>query len=1037
MMTTTNRRGESRGGGGDTKDLGTSSSTRTSSARGGRGVGCNPRGNSSNGSRSRSAGRGRGRFATENITPVRRHRKRPEWDDSLGDPSQYKLTPEEAAQRKRSLVSKHNTLVFGLGGGTGSGGGDGGRGRRGVFAATAPVPKEATIEAVVVRARSASEQRAEQTRKTYGGGDGSGGQRRVRRSRSSSGVSSARRRENGKTENATTALPVGDVTVTAENDAKVGGVNDVTTASDNAEYGGPPPPPATGRPWVTADGSKACEEEGEGKMLAGGDALGLAGIQVGIKAFSERVWRLETYRRAGVEEGDGKDGDVGGREQRLRKGVDQEGTGADVGEAYGEGGDGEKEDIVSGASICDDGVVGRSVFNDSDHHHYAADYLQQRSPPSQKALSNQRDNNHGEVLVGQKLRTRQRKSDDDDDDDDAGHLSARDNKEAVELVERIQLLEAQVLQLRHYDAPVAPAAALADFGEDTKGGVGAAGGAGAREGEEEEEEGQAVGAHGHTADARAGTARSAEDTMRVMVADLLSLTSHLLKRATAAEQRLRDVTTTDASLGGGGGGGGEDGANNNTYDDGVLSGGAGKHPDAEEEEDDDLSLVRGRARSIALAVGRVFSGKGKEEEEQEEVEDMLSTPVDVREYGGGGQNNYDGDDQQRINPVAEQQEDRCSISPSSPPSSAIACTQLPPWQGGGSQSQRRRRVSTPVQQLRTTTSSSPSSPTTKDCWSEALDAVSNLVASRPVYDDGTTTTTTTPAQASAASPLLPSLLPSLAPSPRGRPISKKVEGVGSILAATDMMPSSSIPTTSTTAAVYRGREYDNNGIATAAAPYPFRVFGSPTAAPPPPSGPLLRPPSPRVADLAPVASRRWGPRVPLAPLRTTAVMSRNGRPSTATTTTAAVKNTNNNDNVNRATVSSFSSSAGREGDGGDVLSVPAFLAPTPVKKPQHPFERRAPPPAMRSPRWLLRHQHRVVVDKGEGSSVVVCGGRGGGGDDGSKNISGAPSSAANSRVFTTTVVGTKNEELGGVHGGVGSNAVNSPPIGQWYTPSRW
>lgn len=947
MMAMTTQQGEPRGR--NTKGLG------TNSARG-RGVGCNPRGKSSG--RSRSAGR----VAADNTTAVRRHRKRPEWDDSLRDPTQYRLTPEEAAQRKKSLVSKHNTLVFGLGGG----GGDG-NGGRAVFAAAATTPKEGKMESAAARPRSASEQRAEQARKVYGGG----GQRHLRRSRSSSGTSAARRRGSGKTETTTTTttttLPAAEVTVIEGNDAVVGGVNDVTTAGGIDEHGGPAS--AVGRPWVRVDGSGDCGEEGKGKSLAGGDALGLAGIEVGIKAFSERVWRLETYRRAGVEAGNAEDSNAG-EEQRLKTGVTWKRTGVEEGAAYEEGGDG-GGDNVDNSLACDvtnesnrtvhpediaagdvsDGV-GRDVFNDSDYQYATEQNLQQRSPPCHEALGSPWDN-HGE-LAGQKLRTRKCKSG-DDAGDDAGHFVARDSVEA-DLVGRIQLLEAQVLRL--HDAPVA--AALAS--EDEKGNF-SAGGALAGE------EGQAAGA-------RTGPARAAEYIMRVMVTDLLSLTARLLKRATAAEQRLRDVRTNAVSLGGG------DGANKKCNSDVCHE---RRPPDADEGN---LSVLRDRARSIALSRGRVATGKGQEEEEE-----VWSTPVDIREYGG--QNN----DQDMSFPVTEQQEDRCSSSPSSPP--AKACTLL--WQEGS----RSRRKETPaVHQLRTTSSSTP----TKDCWGEALDAVGNLVASRPTGDDATTAVPAA-AEANALPIPFPVPPPSPSPSPCGRPFSN-AEGLRPIPAPTDM-PSLATAAAVVTAAVHRGREHN---VFAGTAQSPFRVFGSPTAASP--SRPLRPPPS-RDVHVASLATRRWGPRFPLTPLKTMPVMSGDSN----TTTPPANNNVVNNVNYERGSPFSSPEPVRKERDVGDALSVPTFSAPTPVKKPQHPFERA---PEIRSPRWLVRHERRVVVDKtARTSGVVFDGGSGGGGKR-------SASLAADANVLT---VGTEKLARDG-SGGVLCSVVKSPPIGQWYTPSR-
>lgn len=76
------------------------------------------------GKRKESRGRTRGEgVGSRNLSPdmSRRTPLKPEWDNSLGDPSRFRLTPEEMVQRKLSLISKHNTLVYGQGTGGGEG----------------------------------------------------------------------------------------------------------------------------------------------------------------------------------------------------------------------------------------------------------------------------------------------------------------------------------------------------------------------------------------------------------------------------------------------------------------------------------------------------------------------------------------------------------------------------------------------------------------------------------------------------------------------------------------------------------------------------------------------------------------------------------------------------------------------------------------------------------------------------------------------------------------------------------------------------
>lgn len=498
------------------------------------------------GGRSRSAGRKR----EVSTTPRARHpiRKRPEWDDSLRDTSQYRLTPEEAMRRKISLVSKHNTLVFGLGSGS---------------TPTAACSSSAAGE--VARRRSAKrvEHRQQRSRKTstsvaapanskksvsaiYGGGGGGLG-----RTESDVVLEPASATEDDAAVSRlgidpTDPCDINDATITLY--AKCGGGDNLNTCerSDGDGSGG-------GSSSDCEDGDKDELElslpdgkggSGDGCKVSG--SSGLAGIEVGIEAFGKRVGRLEAYRKVGLGE-ERTPGERGGRASEI------EGRGRDQVDYCG----GEPDDVslcpaefhegvALGGLLCkrrqchataDDGdssnhlpadaghdaTEGNRQEQDQRHSYHSCANPWRYSTPS--AASSGRDQR-----VLQKVLASRSPSTSDDGGRDEGDLA-----------KRIQLLEAQVLQLGSARTPATTAAAKPDIaGGNQKAashqtGVGAAVEPGQKE----------PAARGRVDAARHPGSAAREKQMRAVIADLLSLSAVLLERATDAERRLRDTADCD------------------------------------------------------------------------------------------------------------------------------------------------------------------------------------------------------------------------------------------------------------------------------------------------------------------------------------------------------------------------------------------------------------------------------------------------------------------------------------------------------------
>lgn len=515
------------------------------------------------GGRSRSAGRARER----STTPRARHaiRKRPEWDDSLRDTSQYRLTPEEAMRRKMSLVSKHNTLVFGLGSDSGSTPTETGT-------ACSSMVTTAAAAAEVARRRSAKrvephqqqrQQRSRQTRTCVvssassksvsaiysGGGDGSGDSRGRRRSEVVLEPDSATEHDltgaDSRLESdATDACEVNDATINLY--AKRGGGSGSGKDGNEDEA------------KLNLPGGKG-DRSGVGLEVSGSSSL--AGIELGIEAFSQRVGRLEAYRKAGL----GHERMLGERgvlsseaEKRVRDQADCGGGGSqpeDVSLCLTEVHEGaasgelrcQRQRFHANAADDDDDDSGNHLPADTGHDHNAShgDHHHNDNPPHQHHSHHSRDNPWSFSASSPASSCRKQRplrkavaacfpSNSDD--------SGRDE---VGLVKRIQLLEAQVGQLGSVRPSATPATTAVTSSENAGGNpkafshLGDVGSAAETGREEPAAVGRAVDAGGHSGSA------AREEQMRAVIENLLSLSAVLLERATKAERRLRDVADYD------------------------------------------------------------------------------------------------------------------------------------------------------------------------------------------------------------------------------------------------------------------------------------------------------------------------------------------------------------------------------------------------------------------------------------------------------------------------------------------------------------
>ena len=913
------------------------------------------------GNRGRSQSAGRKREVSNAVRAQRLTRKRPEWDDSLRDTSQYRLTAEEALRRKMSLVSKHNTLVFGLGGGSTSK----------TAAAALPSSARATAAAEttatateVARWRFSKQQQQQQSRKARGGGASavsSGSSLSAIYGGGGGGGDSE-----GKVAVAHSAPAPTEADLTAATSeegsgpACAGGINDATMSLYTKHGGGGGANPGehqdgddcrsdggSGRGGSSHDGNGGDVVEspllGGGRSASGADAGGassLADLELGIKAFSERVGRLETFGKAGLleestarrrrssaeseSESESEDQDKDRNETDCRS--HQSG---DVSPGHAAVLDGSVSDDALSRGPQRDNSRGRQLSTATEHgggdgsevHH--RDHGRPANPWSYGSPASK------PYFREQRLRRAAAGAQPSSTSDGGG---GGGEEEEISLVKRIELLEAQVIGMCSASAPV-----VADGNASST-----------AEGPNQDQEASPCKNTAAVPAPSPGRERTArEEQLRGVVVDLLSLSGALLKRATSAERRLHELGRGRGPLGG---------------IDSVIVANSG----------DALERAR-RVRAFAEATVVPASGD----------DDGEFVPASTAAQHGA----------RTAPPAAASTSGSIGTATAGAPSLPEEAASLP---SGGKA--RRVSPSPPRPRRRTTT---PRSATT-DCWGEALDGVGRLVDSQP-SGSGFGLDETDDDEPPFSVPSFPPEQQSpsclgLPPTPKGN---KRVPAAAAAAATAVVVPASPISGFAETGSL------------------PGRI--------------VLPPPPPRSAGSDNIGGVTRGYQWKAAPQDDTALFLLDA----AGTTAALASNCGAGGTGRYAHISRPPWSARKrlgwpvrgEGDGEeeeeeeeDARASPAFWAPNPSKKPQHPFRGQQGAP-MRSPTEPRRHMGQQV--KGEpGSESEPRGGF-------------FPSSCPEGR-------------LGIGHGG-GSSGVRElrgggddrrdsvdeaprPPIGQWYTP---
>ncbi|CAN0189942.1 unnamed protein product, partial [Ectocarpus sp. 13 AM-2016] len=275
----------------------------------------------------------------------------------------------------------------------------------------------------------------------------------------------------------------------------------------------------------------------------GGAETGLAGIEAGLRAFSERVGRLETFGRAGPEQ---RSTEEEGQQAGGRAGEDDDEP-EDVSTDLAGGAEAA---ATSGERTCrSPGRRHEAAAHDNDHvsadtgldvgkerdplsHANPWEYLRAGPPPSSSLPFHKQGGRHG-----------------------------------LDLAERIHLLEAQVFPAISPPPPPLPVVATAAvhtgtaFSDPTKKAFSHSNGVRSAAVAQQGEGSRAAAVRG--GDARRGTEPSArEERMRAIIGGLASLSTALLERLITAEGRLRNAAAAggggfhgnDGGCGGGGGG---------------------------------------------------------------------------------------------------------------------------------------------------------------------------------------------------------------------------------------------------------------------------------------------------------------------------------------------------------------------------------------------------------------------------------------------------------------------------------------------------
>lgn len=919
------------------------------------------------GSGGRSRSMGRAEDAAERRA-ARLIRKRPEWDDSLTDASKYRLSPEEAMKRKMSLVSKHNTLVFGLGrSGTGSGNPPSAT----AMPTTIKLSEEVTTSVAVLSTTPARSSKQIQSNVNKVAGD-QHDHHGHRKSRSTGGTSLC-----GREKAVRPATPaVGDLTASGSNEK-------------NTEIG---------EKICRHDAQAAAATKRGGESLATvrvDDALGLAGIEAGIKTFSDRVWHLESYKKAGLvaaeefDDGDHNDDGIEGSRERVllrspnietgderangdRTSGEGRSSEGDVGVNYdrtflsdmtfysnGAATEYPSEDLVAvgkGVSCREGGDSASCKGGDGDVGHFAES--RQHDIHRYANPWNYSDEPENSLLQRKKVGR-----------SDVGRSSARDRREDVDFSERIQLLEAQVRRMDYGQPFKIPVVANDITGNNNKNSEnviattarkdGVSGNTGKKVAVPSPPPGPGPGLE--------PTAAASMEDMRVVMADLLSLTALLLKRATVAERRLQDFT----GVNGFGGGVLED-------CDGGDNGG----------DDERVRVLRARAKSIIMddRGKRVSSSPVGEERAPAPTSCSAYTTSDGVKADDGAKKGSGGSSRSNSNRVTSQSpsEDNSQRLSSSPSLLEVA-------------PQSQRRIN-PLQLRRMTLAASPAATEPKDCWRKALDEVDNLMNGDLSMSMKTSPPSSRRTQPSSSSP--------------------------SLVAAESLPPpTSSYSTTelSWLPAPVTAQAVDAAAATAVVTPPPSNarvsreLFGSLVTKQASPSSFSASRYEVVDTDILATPTRVWGVRDTLDPLEKD--VSRIGDTATVATIT--------NDNWNNATIShrngNFLRSTRDEKNGEEEgpMSAPVFWTPTPAEKPQHPFERK--PPSTRSPLWRQK-----------------CAEKEDWGGNGSCHAVGPVFTVEDSNDGLARRQGGGESNGVGGFGGVGGGHTKPPPpaIGQWYTPSR-
>lgn len=489
-----------------------------------------------------------------------RRRKKPQWDDSLRDQSQYKLTPEEAVQRKMALVSKHNTLAFGLGHGRAANSKRLPGARVVVDKRVKPAASVAAAEGGGGKKRSSrrvgakdqvlkdrgSKKKSDGSNDSVHAGGSGGGAAGVIRSTKDQGMSLH------------SLVGVSDIDAVDEETLWLEEHSGLS--GDGGGFGGDvsvngmtPPTTYRYRHHDTAVATAAAERGDSEGALADSDhnLIDLSGIEFGIEAFSQRVSRLEIDRKSVRSEYGDSDEEKDKHEEETEQEVE------------------EMEPTAAAA------VTTKEPITDQASSDYPRNFDARELGQTSDSQHTCREN----VGFGS--------------DGDSVCRNCRGNLRALspsgkdgDLVKRIRLLEAQVRAL-----PLV--ATASELSNEEASGVGGTESTECGRQETERDGASAGNAGERQVENRILQAHTIVE-WRTVMAGLISLSAGLLQRATAAESRLRDVAHAE-------------GANGTAFEKPTGSG-TGRSPVPPEDEEVELLMARAK---FMTKEGKTGEEKGK------------------------------------------------------------------------------------------------------------------------------------------------------------------------------------------------------------------------------------------------------------------------------------------------------------------------------------------------------------------------------------------------------------------------------------------